>query len=229
MKAAIIIPVYNMQDTVGEAIESAVAQTYPDREVVVVDDGSIDKSYSVAVKYHSAVTHVVGLRQNMGIQRAVNFAVRLYADDADAIVVLGADDTLHPEFLDATMPVLSDPEVAVVSTDMQYFGADDRICSTRGVSPTENNIPATSLIRKSVWDQMHGYDENMAYEDWDLWLRIFAADWKFDIVPAPLFNHRTGKNPRTTLQNQNRIKYEQQILDRHGWMLNETTDRDSQL
>ena len=220
MKAAIIIPVYNMQDTVAETIKSATAQIYRDFKVIVVDDGSTDRSYSVAIEHRNGVTHIVGLRQNLGIQRAVNFAARLYADDADAIVVLGADDTLHPEFLEATMAVLAErPAVGVVSTDMQYFGADNRVCQTRGVSPIENNIPATSLIRKTVWNQMGGYDEHMAYEDWDLWLRILAADWEFDIVPAPLFNHRTGKNPRTTLHSHNRLDYEKQILDRHGWMM----------
>jgi len=224
MKAAIIIPVYNMQDTVAETIKSAAAQTYHDFKVVVIDDGSTDKSYDVAktearkqneLNLIGAV-HVIGLGSNIGIQRAVNFAVRLYCDDADVVVVLGADDTLHPDFLTETMPVLEDLDVAVVSTDMQYFGTDNRLCRTRHVSPTENNIPATSLIRKSVWDRMGGYDPGMGYEDWDLWLRIAEDDWKFAIVRGALFNHRTGVNPRSTVHTQNRAKYDKQILDRHG-------------
>ena len=220
MKAAIIIPVYNMRDTVAATIKSAAAQTYPDFEVVVVDDGSTDNSYEIAMaeccRPSLHALHLFRLKMNVGIQRATNLGVRLYGDDTSAIVILGADDTLHPDFLTRTMSVLEDPRIAVVSTDMQYFGADNRICPTRHVSPTENNIPATSLIRKSVWDKMGGYDPSMMYEDWDLWLRIAADNWKFAIVKEPLFNYRTGVNPRSTMQNENKLLHEKQILDRHG-------------
>jgi glycosyltransferase involved in cell wall biosynthesis len=91
--ASIVITCYNYARFLPESIKSALAQTHPDTEVVVVDDGSTDESRDVIARYGDRVTPV--LKPNGGMASAFNHGYAVAS--GDVIVFLDADDTIYPE------------------------------------------------------------------------------------------------------------------------------------
>ena len=114
--ASILIPCYNDEEYVGTAIESALNQTWPDCEIIVVDDGSDDDSTGVVQQYESDGVKVLE-QENRGAAAARNRA--LQASTGDYIQYLDADDLLHPCKIEAQISALqgcAKRTVAVCST-----------------------------------------------------------------------------------------------------------------
>lgn len=190
IKVSIIIPLYNQAEFVGQAIESALAQTYGDTEIIVVNDGSTDASYMVANRYSVTVIN----QSNKGLAGARNAGV--LNSSGDAILPLDADDWIDPEYLRKTVPLLTEG-IGFVSTDMQYFGIQDFLIPAKTQSLWQemraNEIPVCSLIRREAFLQTGGYNGSpsiRAYEDWNLWVDILKRGWRMAIVNEPLFYYR---------------------------------------
>lgn len=189
----IVIPVYNQGQFLGEAIESALAQTYPNVEVLVVNDGSTDSSYDVALSKSEAIRVVS--QKNAGLSAARNAGFKLANPMSEFILPLDADDRLDPRHLEKTLPRMSDPAVGFVSTGMQYFGSRGLYIPIENQSYeselTYNRITVCSLIRRRAFDEVGGYT-NLVYgwEDWNLWLDLLGRGWKMDSVNEPLFYYR---------------------------------------
>lgn len=185
---SIIIPCFNHADFLDEAIQSAMRQTYPLLEIIVVNDGSTDNSREVAEKY-SFIT--VLNTENNGLSAARNIGIE--ASEGEYILTLDADDTIDPEFVTKTIG-----KNDIVSTAIRYFG--DINCIKHPVKPhpthedfyKHNHINCCSLYKREIWDKIGGYDEQMrrGLEDWDFWLRATKADFKVTVLKEALFNYR---------------------------------------
>jgi glycosyltransferase involved in cell wall biosynthesis len=101
--ASILIPCYNDEEYVGGAIESALNQTWSDCEIIVVDDGSSDGSYTVARRYESEDVQVL-TQQNQGAATARNRALQMAS--GKYVQYLDADDLLHPRKIEAQITAL---------------------------------------------------------------------------------------------------------------------------
>ncbi len=133
---SVIIPAYNVADYVGAAIESALAQTYPRVEVVVVDDGSTDATAAAIEPYRSRIVFVQ--QENAGLGAARNSAMR--AASGDLFALLDADDLWLPERLERLVPVLeARPEVGMVTSDS--FVMDDFEPTERRSYPDRRRRP----------------------------------------------------------------------------------------
>ncbi len=99
---SILIPAYNAQEWIGETIRSALAQTWPRKEIIVVDDGSTDRTLDVARQFESADVKVVA-HANQGAAAARNTAYSL--SQGDFIQWLDADDLLSPDKIEGQMQV----------------------------------------------------------------------------------------------------------------------------
>jgi hypothetical protein len=110
LRATIIISSYNYARFLGQAIDSALAQTYPHVEVIVVDDGSTDESPAVIRRYGGRVVPL--LKENGGQGSAWNAGFA--RSTGDVILFLDSDDVLHPDALARVMPHFQDPAVAKV-------------------------------------------------------------------------------------------------------------------
>ena len=189
---SIIIPCYNYARYLGEAIESALAQTYEPIEIIVVDDGSTDDSAEVASRYP-----VIVIRQpNQGVCIAGNRGFA--AAHGTFVLRLDADDRLAPTYVEETVAVLRDhPEAHFAYTAAAYFGA------RQGTYPIEpfaveslaerNYVNASALMRRDSLCRVGGYNPNMAagrYEDWDLWLSFAECGLPGIMVPKPLLLYR---------------------------------------
>jgi glycosyltransferase involved in cell wall biosynthesis len=127
--ASVVIDNYNYGHYLGQAIDSALAQTYPRTEVVVVDDGSTDDSRAVIASYGGRVRAV--LKANGG--QASAFNAGLAACRGEVVVFLDADDYLLPAALERAVPLLADPAVAKVHWPLWVI--DSQGHRTGGVYP----------------------------------------------------------------------------------------------
>ncbi len=203
MRVSIVIPCFNMREYIGEAIQSALAQSYRDFEVIVVNDGSTDGSLGEIEKYPVKIVNKV----NGGLASARNAGIAW--SQGDLILPLDSDDKIDPHYLMKTVPLMTDA-VGVVSTDMQYFGTHtDRLRPTHTTLQQVvqyNGMPVCSLIRKKAIEQAGGYKSimNEGCEDWELWVSILKRGWKVAVVNEPLFFYR--RKPVSMVSTMNRSK-----------------------
>jgi glycosyltransferase involved in cell wall biosynthesis len=117
---SILIPAYNTERWVGQAIESALAQTWPNKEIILVDDGSTDGTLNVAQRFESANVKILA-QVNQGASAARNKAFR--ASTGDFIQFLDADDLLSAEKIEAQVDVLQDhpPGYLAVCATMYFY------------------------------------------------------------------------------------------------------------
>lgn len=211
MKASIIIPAYNAEDTIEKAINSALDQTISDCEVIVIDDGSTDNTWEACEQYGDLINLIS--QENKGVASARNTG--LLASEGDFVLPLDADDLIDRTYLEKTIPLMTD-SVGVVSTDMQRFGINNDRIAPELSSLRSNGLPVTSLIRQKAIFEIGGYDPAICYEDWDLWLRLLKNGWKFVFLNEPLFYYRCRPDTRNAMQTKEKLRYEQQIWERHA-------------
>lgn len=192
---SVVIPTYNYGHFVCEAVESALAQTYPSVEVIVVDDGSTDDTrerlsvYSNRIRYIHQHNQGLSAARNAGIQAALGKYVAL----------LDSDDQYHPEFVAKLLPLINDrPELALVGSQYMKGGSPEwtqdftRIrepslvpLEAIALKPTEF-CSSSVIIRRSVFGQIGCFDVALrSVEDRDMWIRI-AAQYPVLLVHAPL-------------------------------------------
>src|SRR5437899_2524577 len=181
---SVIIPAYNAAVTIAEAIDSALAQTAPPLEVIVVNDGSTDSTGEVLDRYGHRI-HVIA-QPNAGLSSARNAALRVTR--GEYIAFLDADDIWAPQMLARTVPFLdADPECTLVFTDLALIDSNARTLNTSLVgefatAPTLAQMltrlwpimPSAVVMRRSVLDQIGGFCEEFrtyGYEDAWCWMR----------------------------------------------------------
>ena len=119
MKASIIIPCFNHSTYLKQCVDSALAQTHDDVEVIFVNDGSTDNSLEIARTYGNRIEIIN--ESNKGVAAARNAG--LMNSSGDFILPLDADDWISPAYLEKTLALMADSKVGVVSTHMDYNGA----------------------------------------------------------------------------------------------------------
>jgi len=195
---SIIIPCYNYAQYLGEAIESALAQTYHPIEIIVVNDGSTDNTIGVASRYPVTLF----TQENQGAANTFNKGIDLA--HGKYLVILSADDKLHPSFIEKTLSVLErDNNIAFVYTHVFLFGARNGILLSRDYDlemlKMTNYITGTALTRKEAFQIGGNFDPALGYEDYDLWLSFAEKKLYGKLVPAPLLYYRQQISSRNTM------------------------------
>lgn len=198
---AIIIPAYNAAKYVAATIESALAQTLPAAQVMVVDDGCTDDTAAIAEGFGEAVWC---LRQtNAGVSAARNRAAREV--NADWMLFLDADDLLKPDALEKLMARASEGTFGVVYGQSEYFWDDKEDRRLHGKSVAEGAVPTATtanfwksaiatpgaaIIRRDVYENAGGFNpEFNTAADRDLWMRIGMLA-EFGFVDQPVIEKR---------------------------------------
>lgn len=193
---SVVIPFYNDGEYIDEAVDSILEQTYTHVEIIIVNDGSTDqKSIEKLRNYEKPKTKVLH-KENGHLASARNYGIRHAR--GTYILLLDADDKFEKTFIEKAKNILDHNEnIAAVSAYSELFGElNGIIVKFVGGSAehfvVKNNSIACALIRKQVWQEVGGYDENMkeGFEDWDFWLAVTKRGWKVEIIPAPLFKYR---------------------------------------
>ena len=190
---SVIIPTYNFGRFVTMALESALAQTYPAKEIIVVDDGSTDDTASRLAPYEGRVRIIV--QPNRGLSAARNTGIR--AGRGDWMALLDADDVWHRDKLTMQMAAVQQlGEVGLVGSpaadplpdrlpdpEILWLGVRDFLLS----SPFG---PSSALIRRSHLESVGLFDESLCgAEDRDLWLRL-ASRFPAAVIRSPCWTYR---------------------------------------
>jgi glycosyltransferase involved in cell wall biosynthesis len=192
----IIIPCFNGETFVDEAIRSALSQTYPNKEVIVIDDGSSDSSLKVIQSFGDQIRWETG--PNRGGSAARNRGLHL--SNGELIQFLDADDVLFPEKLARMVPValahgpkampICDWAIQRISGRMEYNGG---ISNYSGEDPLVfclgRRLQTTSPLHWRVnLDRIEGFDENLpCCQEFDLHLRLAILGLTLISVPEILY------------------------------------------
>jgi glycosyltransferase involved in cell wall biosynthesis len=197
---SIVIAAYQAEGTVGEAVESALAQTRPPLEVVVCDDGSTDGTADAVRAFGS---RVVLLRQpNGGEAAAKNAAVRAAA--GEFVAVLDADDAYGPRRLEALSWLATrrpDLDVLVTNAELEVQGEVRRLAyddswpfeveDQRREILRRNFVLGQAAVLRARWLEVGGFDEQVRLTtDWDFFLRMVLSGSRVGMVDAPLAVYR---------------------------------------
>jgi glycosyltransferase involved in cell wall biosynthesis len=197
---SVIIPTYNRDWIVGEAIDSVLAQDFSNYELIVVDDGSEDRTPDVLAAYEDRLT--VLHQANGGVSAARNRGIAAAA--GRLIAFLDSDDLWLPQKLSAQVNFFAENSDAVIcQTEERWVRNGVR------VNPKKRHLkfagmiferslalclvsPSAVMIKKELFDAVGMFDEELpACEDYDLWLRI-SSRYPVDLIETPLIIKRGG-------------------------------------
>jgi glycosyltransferase involved in cell wall biosynthesis len=206
---SVVIPTYNRSGLLRLAIESVLAQTYPAIEVIVVDDGSGDDTPAVAESFGDRITYI--RQTNQGGAAARNAGLRVAR--GAYINVLDDDDLMLPAKIERQVQVLEKrPEIGVVHCGYYMIDRDGRklervtflpdgtLEELIVLNPIWSGAP---LMRRECIERVGGY-RPLIVEDWDLWLRICLAGYRFACVQEPLGAYRM--TPGSNMSNVARVE-----------------------
>ena len=194
---SVIIPCYNLGAYIEETVQSVLAQTIQDFEILVVDDGSTDADTVNLLASATWPRTQIFRTPNGGLARARNTLIQ--RSKGRFLCALDADDKLHPQYFEKALAAFdAAPDLTFVSTRLQMFGNQSL------VSPTtlECDLPTllsdcpifpAALVRRAAVAAVGGYDEGMPAqgdEDWDLWISLLERGHRGIILPDILFYYR---------------------------------------
>jgi glycosyltransferase involved in cell wall biosynthesis len=235
-----LIPTYNSDRYICDTVESVLAQTYPVHEVIVVDDGSTDRTQEVLARYGDRIRYI--RQRNAGPPVARNTGLAIAT--GDWIALLDSDDLWVPKKLERQMDyVRQRPLCGLVYTDMKTF--DETGIIEESVKISRNlHLPSGAifremfaetlfqtsavLIRKSCLDTVGGFDTDLRMgDDYELFLRI-SRHYELGYVDEPLVLYRQHATQGTRTwgkQLQQGVPWEflvlKKIVDRYPEMINE--------
>ncbi|MFD0950346.1 glycosyltransferase [Paraperlucidibaca wandonensis] len=205
-KVSIIIPNFNYGQYVSEAIESALNQTYPNIEVIFIDDGSVDGSLDAALSYSITVLS----QENQGVSAARNNAASMAT--GDYLLFLDSDDLLYPDAIEVMVKELASSEanIGFCYGQLQYFGEKNDIFISAPFDPKKlsfaNYIQTSVLIKKSIFDAVGGFDRGFALrEDWELFIRVWHYGYSGKYLPRPVIKYRKHR-PKKVVREMSKLR-----------------------
>ncbi len=198
-RISIIIPCYNHGEYIEEAIESINQCEQKDLyEVIIVNDGSTENKTIEVLKKLETSGYQILHQQNLGVGAARNNGIK--AARGEFILPLDSDNKIKEQFLLKAIKIFDkDISIAVIYSDSIFFG-EQNLLKKAGLFDSDkliigNYIDACAFFRKSAWEAVEGYDENMpymGYEDWDFWLKLAHNQYKFHYLNEVLFEYRVS-------------------------------------
>lgn len=222
---SIIIPAYNSARFLPEAIESVLAQTYKDYEIIVVDDGSTDNTKEVLKPYLDKIKYVY--QENRGAASARNTGIK--HSQGEYIAFLDADDVWLPEKLHIQADYLdNNQEIAMVYSQSLWMSEDGRLLTGK---KSRHRIPSgdvfnilffknfiftpTVMVRKRILGTVGLFNESfVSTEDRDLWLRIAR---EFKVFGISKYLCKTRQTPGSLIRSNKEsvYKYRRLVIEQH--------------
>lgn len=204
MLVSVIIPVFNGEKYIREAIDSVLNQTFKgEYEIIVINDGSTDGTKSIMEEYHDKVTQI-DIPINKGTARTLNIGIK--EAKGDWIKWLGADDVLLPDALEVMMGRIEQMESQGYDIRNAIYYTNYYIMNAAGErigQLTEPKDPpdlwlkyygssSTALMHKSIFDKCGLLDESLdSSEDYEFWLRATKLHGvQLKLIPVYTLNYR---------------------------------------
>lgn len=197
---SIVIPVYNGANYMREAIDSALAQTYENCEVIVVNDGSTDNSEEIALSYGDKIRYFA--KENGGVSTALNLAIEKMR--GEYFSWLSHDDVYYPYKVKIQMDALRDcgdmtkivwgcydyiDEKSVLVKHKRFNDITDELLATDSIYPVIRGYTSgcTLLIHKSHFERVGLFKQELRHiQDYDMWYRMFYGQ-RSTFVRPPLY------------------------------------------
>lgn len=196
---SVIIPTYNREQLLGRAIQSVLAQTYQDFELIIVDDGSTDNTERLVKSFNSEKIRYIWHRENKGTSAARNTGIQ--SAKGDYIALQDSDDEWLPDKLEKQMRAFATapPEVGIVYSGFHMIITNKRKYKpSPSITPKDGDIfssilkgeylvsPQTTVVKRECFERAGMFDEALSsIEDWELFLR-FSKHYQFKYINEPL-------------------------------------------
>ncbi len=215
-KVTIVMPVYNVEETVDESIRSALAQTYTDFELLIIDDEATDSSYEICKKWAEHDSRIRIIRQkNKGLAGARNTGIE--NAKGEYLAFLDSDDLWTTDKLARHVELLDEnPEVGLSYNGSEFIDEDSRPLGVFQTPKTRNIKPADVITRNPIGNgsapviravtlqeirfidyqgEVNYFDASLRQsEDIECWVRIIAkTEWQFMGIEAPLTKYRVNE------------------------------------
>ncbi len=221
---SVIIPTRNRPNYLQQAVESVLCQTYPNIEVIIIDDGSDSKGAAtkkILRPYLPLPNLTYTYQHNRGVGAAVNRGLML--SQGEYIQRLDDDDRLLPEKVARTVDAFqARPEVGLVATGYHHIDATGKRTHTCSPHPCPEPARLLNMLMRcisacagvmvrSLVHQKVGAYRNIKAQDYEMWIRI-AKEFEIETINLPLAEYR--QHPGNSIKvKSNRVKMERTILD----------------
>jgi glycosyltransferase involved in cell wall biosynthesis len=207
-QVSVILPTYNRDWILAEAIDSVLGQRYPDLELIVVDDGSTDRTAELLASYGERLRHIQ--QPNRGVSAARNTGIA--AARGSLIAFLDSDDLWLPGKVTAQVRYFNThPHISICQTEEFWIRKGKRVNPKNRHRKASGMIfdrslelclisPSAVMLRRELLDRVGGFDETLpACEDYDLWLRI-SCRYPVGLIDTPLIRKRGGHPDQLSAQ-----------------------------
>jgi glycosyltransferase involved in cell wall biosynthesis len=216
-RVAVVVPCYNDGATLLETLASLKRQEQ--HELVVVDDGSTEpQTLRVLAELEAGGVHVVR-QENRGLSAARMAGVA--ATSAPYVLPVDADDALAPGAVAALADALDADRVAVLAWgDVDVWGeVETRLAVARALDPWFltylNDVPVTSLVRRTALLDVGGWSMGSGYEDWDLWLALAERGGRGVHVPRTTLRYRRRSGRMLDDMTRHHAEFYERLAARH--------------
>lgn len=225
----IAIPFYNNARTLVSAIQSVYAQTYPNWELILLNDGSTDGSLTLVAELSDPRVRIVDDNQNRGLVYRLNQIPGLA--NGKYIARMDGDDMMHPTRIAKQVALLeSQPEIDLVDTAAYFIDSNESPVAKIGMEAISRRpqdvikkamLIHASVVGKKSWFLANRYDPDyVRAEDYELWCRTYSRS-RFERIQEPLYIIRGGhinvENYRSSMATMRRILTNYGPLTLTGW------------
>ncbi|URZ00946.1 glycosyltransferase family 2 protein [Clostridium felsineum] len=208
---SVVMPVYNDEKYVGEAIESILNQTYRNFEFIIINDGSTDNSLNIIRSYAEKDDRIIVVsRKNRGLVFSLNEGIGL--SRGKYIARMDSDDISDKTRFEKQINYIKSNSVDILGTYAETFGVaekeKERIFNIYINSGNSEEIflkyclicHSSIMMKKEVIENLNGYDESfLSGEDYDLWLRALKSGYKIEKIEEQLVKVRCHDDSKTKL------------------------------
>ena len=203
---SILIAAYQASGSIAAAVDSAIHQTAPAHEVIVVDDGSTDGTRERLAQYRDRIVYV--RQDNRGASAASNLGVRRAT--GDFVSILDADDVYEPQRLEALAELaVARPDLDILMTDAQlevegeivgrFYERTPFEIDHQRLAIFERCFVAWPAVRRSRFIELGGFDESLRIGyDWECWIRMLHAGCRAGGIDEPLLRYRISGHESLT-------------------------------
>ena len=226
-KVSVLMGIYNCADTLEEAVDSIINQTFTDWELIMCDDCSTDNTLEVAQKIAEKDSRIKVIKNEKNLTLAPTLNRCIEVASGKYVARMDGDDICDPTRFEKEIAVLEDhPEYAFVSCQMNLFDNEGiyRVIEYKEKPQKQDFIKGSQfchagcMVRAEAIKAVNGYSESSEYkrvEDYDLWVRMYKAGYIGYNIQAPLYSMRDDRNAfsRRTFENRkNEIRVQKNII-----------------
>lgn len=206
LKISVLMPVYNAEKYLREAIDSILNQTFRDFEFIIINDASTDNSKNIILSYDDKRIRYFENNKNLGVSRSLNKGLKFAK--SNLVARMDADDISSFKRLELQYEEMNrDKEITVLASNFDVVDERGHFLYRENYAQSSEEIyyilrfrdclgHPTVMFRKSIiLNVFHGYAINHEAEDYDLWLRI-SSRYKISKLNTSLLKLRTSRNSR---------------------------------